>query len=302
VTLTGMGPGYEVVFFDHPAEFLERAADRLAAEPVVSTVVSTVASRMAQATAAAATTPYCWFAVVTDPTGEVVGVAMRTAPFPPYPPYLLGMPDDAAVALADAVIDRGEEVAGANGALPSTRVFADRLAARVGGTVSVSMHTRLFELGTLVDPAPAPGRLRPAYDDEAPLAHEWFRRFHVDADEQAGTTGHSERGESTSMDDVRERIRQGRVWMWVEDDDVPRHLTGANPPAFGVARIGPVFTPKEHRGRGYASAAVAEVSRILVAEGSRVTLFTDQANPTSNRIYVALGFEPVVDMVDLAIV
>jgi GNAT superfamily N-acetyltransferase len=301
VTLSGMSPGYEVVFFDHPAEFLERAADRLAAEPVVSTVVSTVATRMAQATVAAGTTPYCWFAVVTGPTGEVVGVAMRTAPFPPYPPYLLAMPHDAAVALADAVIDRGEAVAGANGALPSTRVFADRLASRLGGTVSVSMHTRLFELGTLVDPAPAPGRLRPAYDDEAPLAHEWFRRFHIDADEQAGTTGHSERGESTSIDDVRERIRQGRVWMWVEDDDVPRHLTGANPPAFGVARIGPVFTPKEHRGRGYASAAVAEVSRILVAEGSRVTLFTDQANPTSNRIYVALGFEPVVDMVDLAI-
>ena len=86
-----------------------------------------------------------------------------------------------------------------------------------------------------------------------------------------------------------------------DDGDAPRHLTGANPPAYGVARIGPVFTPKEHRGRGYASAAVAEVSRQLQAEGSRVTLFTDQANPTSNRIYVALGFEPVVDMVDLTI-
>ena len=158
------------------------------------------------------------------------------------------------------------------------------------------MHTRLFELGTLVDPAPARGRLRPAYDDEAPLALEWFRRFHLDADEQAGHGGHADRGEAITMDDVRDRIRRGRVWMWVDDGDTPRHLTGANPPAFGVARIGPVFTPKEHRGRGYASAAVAEVSRHLLAEGSRVTLFTDQANPTSNRIYVALGFEPVVDM------
>ncbi len=103
------------------------------------------------------------------------------------------------------------------------------------------------------------------------------------------------------MDDVRDRIRRGRLWMWVDEGDTPRHLTGANPPAFGVARIGPVFTPKEHRGRGYASAAVAEVSRLLLAEGARVTLFTDQANPTSNRIYVALGFEPVVDMVELTI-
>ena len=212
------------------------------------------------------------------------------------------MPDAAAVALADALVDRGEEVSGVNGALPATQVFAERIAERVGGVeVAISMHTRLFELGTLVDPAPARGRLRPAYDDEAPLALEWFHQFHVDADEQAGHNGHGDRAEGTTLEDVRERIRLGRIWMWVDDGDTPRHLTGANPPAYGVARIGPVFTPKEHRGRGYASAAVAGVSRQLQAEGSRVTLFTDQANPTSNRIYIALGFEPVVDMVDLAI-
>lgn len=296
-----MGPAFEVEFYDQPTDFLGRAEERLAAEPVVSTVVSTVAGRMATGSPIGATTPYSWFAVVIDPTGEVVGVGMRTAPFPPYPPYLLAMPDAAAVALADALADRGEEVAGANGALPATQVFAERLAERVGGKVAVSMHTRLFELGTLIDPAPARGHLRPAYDDEAPLALEWFRRFHIDAAEQAGNEGHADRAEGTTLDDVSERIRQGRIWMWVDEGDAPRHLTGANPPAYGVARIGPVFTPKEHRGRGYASAAVAEVSRLLLAAGSRVTLFTDQANPTSNRIYVALGFEPVVDMVELAI-
>jgi GNAT superfamily N-acetyltransferase len=301
VTVTRMGPAFEVVFFDDPADLLDRAGDWLAAEPVVSTVVATVAGRMAQAGSTGAMTPYSWFAVVTDASGEVAGVAMRTAPFPPYPPYLLAMPDGAAIALADALADRGEEVAGVNGALPAARVFADRFAERVGGEVAVSMRTRLFELGTLVDPPSARGRLRTAYDDEAPLALEWFRQFHIDADEQAGHAAHSERAEGTTLDDVCDRIRLGRVWMWVDDGDAPRHLTAANPPAYGVARIGPVFTPKEHRGHGYASAAVAEVSRQLRADGSRVTLFTDQANPTSNGIYIRLGFEPVVDMVELAI-
>lgn len=301
VTLAHMASGFHVDFYADPAQFLERAGDRLAAEPVVSTVVATVAGRMARGTSTAAAMPYCWFAVVTDPAGETAGVSMRTAPFPPYPAYLLSMPDAAATALADALVDRGEEVGGVNGALPATQVFADRVAERTGRRGEVRMHTRLFELGTLVDPAPVRGRLRPAYDDEAPLALEWFHQFHLDADEQAGHEGHAERAEGITPDDVRERIRQGRIWMWVDDADTPRHLTGANPPAYGVARIGPVFTPKEHRGRGYASAAVAEVCRLLRAEGSRVTLFTDQANPTSNRLYLALGFEPVVDMVELAI-
>jgi len=295
---------FTVTFDDDPAGFLERAGDLLAAEPVTSSVIATIAARMAQAAASgpiAPRAPYCWFAVVTDPAGEIVGVAMRTAPFAPYPPYLLAMPDGAAAALVDALVDRGEQVGGVNGALPAARVAAERVAERVGAEVAVTMHTRLFELGELVEPRLPRGRLRPAYDDEAPLALEWFHRFHVDADEQAGHAGHADRAEGTTLDDVRERIRWGRIWMWVDDADSPLHLTGANPPAYGVARIGPVFTPKEQRGRGYASAAVAEVSRRLRAEGSRVTLFTDQANPTSNRIYTALGFEPVVDMVELTI-
>jgi predicted GNAT family acetyltransferase len=68
-----------------------------------------------------------------------------------------------------------------------------------------------------------------------------------------------------------------------------------------VSRVGPVFTPKEERGRGWASNAVAEVSRLLRDRGLRVTLFTDQANPTSNKIYVALGYEAVADTVELRI-
>ncbi|MDX6374309.1 MAG: hypothetical protein QOD98_3297, partial [Nocardioidaceae bacterium] len=35
--------------------------------------------------------------------------------------------------------------------------------------------------------------------------------------------------------------------------------------------------------------------------GTRVCLFTDQANPTSNKIYAAIGYEPVVDMANLVI-
>ena len=50
-----------------------------------------------------------------------------------------------------------------------------------------------------------------------------------------------------------------------------------------------------------AGAAVAAVSRTLLDAGARVCLFTDQANPTSNALYQRLGFEPVVDMANLAV-
>jgi predicted GNAT family acetyltransferase len=95
------------------------------------------------------------------------------------------------------------------------------------------------------------------------------------------------------------RIRGERLWFW--DDDGPVHLTGSNVPAYGVVRVGPVFTPKQHRSRGYAGAAVAEVSRRIVAGGARACLFTDQANPTSNRLYETLGYRRVVDMANLRV-
>ena len=79
------------------------------------------------------------------------------------------------------------------------------------------------------------------------------------------------------------------------------HLTGASPPSFGVARVGPVFTPPAQRGRGWASNTVARISLRIQAEGARVCLFTDQANPTSNKIYAALGYRPVADMANLVI-
>ncbi|MGW5014070.1 GNAT family N-acetyltransferase, partial [Micromonospora chalcea] len=87
-----------------------------------------------------------------------------------------------------------------------------------------------------------------------------------------------------------------------EDGDPAEVPAAANPPSFGVARVGPVYTPPEQRGRGWAGNAVAEVSRLLTAEGARVCLFTDQANPVSNRLYAGLGFRPVVDMANLALV
>ncbi len=226
---------------------------------------------------------------------------MRTAPFEPYPLFLLPMPEAAAVLLAAELHARGEEVAGANGALPAARTFADETARLTGGGVRVSMHTRLFELGELTPPPSPAGRLRPVTEDEAGLALEWFHAFHRDADEQAGRPpGDGHAGEDGfDLDDMLVRIRGERVWFW--DDDGPVHLTGANAPAYGVARVGPVYTPKENRGRGYAGAGVAEVSRRILATGSRACLFTDQANPTSNRLYESLGYRPVVDMANLRV-
>ena len=86
--------------------------------------------------------------------------------------------------------------------------------------------------------------------------------------------------------------------MYPGPDGTVAHLTGAGLPSYGVARIGPVYTPKEFRGRGIASYVVGELTRRGLQAGQRMCLFTDQANPTSNKIYAGLGYEPVVEMAE----
>jgi len=290
-------------FVRDAADFLAAAGDYLAAEPVVNTVVTTVAHRtVAQAADGIAPRADDWWLVVRDDSGSIRGVGMRTAPFPPRPPFLLPMPDEAAVALARTLHDRGEEVLGVNGALPTIDVFATELARLDGGRVEVAMHTRLFELGELIPPAPVPGELVAATEDQVDLAIQWYAEFIDDADRQAGRPAGSTAHELPDRAAMLHRIRNQELWFWVDPTGQPVHLTAASQPAFGVSRIGPVYTPAAQRGRGWASNAVAEVSRRLQAQGLRVCLYTDQANPVSNKIYIALGYRPVVDMANLSIV
>ncbi|MFG3417583.1 GNAT family N-acetyltransferase [Micromonospora sp. NPDC048063] len=295
--------GPHLQFHTDPGEFLAAAGDYLAADPVVSTVVTTVAHRLLSQRAAGIAQPdRNWWLVIRDESGAVVGAGMRTAPFAPYPPFLLPMPDEAAVALAHTLHERGEQVLAVNGALPAAELCAAELARLGGGRVQVNLHTRLHELGELVWPARAPGGLEAATEDDLELVTEWFGAFMGDADEQAGRQRGASANEVPDRAEMLRRLQGGQFWFWVDETGQRVHLTGANPPSFGVARVGPVYTPPAQRGRGWASNAVAEVSRRIQAEGARVCLFTDQANPTSNKIYATLGYRPVVDMANLVIV
>lgn len=294
-------PGLE--FHDDPGEFLKVAGAHLAAEPVLGSVVATNADEAVRSDREGVEhgLPHRWWVVVRDELGQVVGAGMRTAPFAPYPLFLLPMPSDAAAALAHVLHARGQHVGGVNGALPAANVCAGVVAMLQGETAEVVLRSRLHEARAVVAPRPAPGRLRLARDDEIGLVLEWYAAFAVDAAEQGGRTEGPVHDLTEDAEDIRRSIAEERVWFWVDEDDTPVHVTSHHLPAQGSARIGPVYTPREHRGNGYAGNAVAQVTQRILDEGARPCLFTDQANPTSNQLYAALGYEPVADMVEMRI-
>ena len=122
-----------------------------------------------------------------------------------------------------------------------------------------------------------------------------------EADRQAGRPPREGEGEHLDREWAADRVGRGLVWLWEVDGEVV-HLTGHSAPSFGVSRIGPVYTPAEHRGHGYAAALVAEVTDRILGAGDRACLFTDVDNPVSNGVYARIGYEPQTEMVRMELV
>jgi uncharacterized protein len=90
------------------------------------------------------------------------------------------------------------------------------------------------------------------------------------------------------------RLAEGAIQIW-EDGGAVSMLMIIRPTKTGCM-VGYVYTPPQHRSRGYASALVAAATQAELDRGrSFVGLFTDEANPTSNKIYQAIGYQPVTE-------
>jgi uncharacterized protein len=218
---------------------------------------------------------------------EVVSCALQT---PPYNLVLARPRDDEALAMLVESID--QELPGVVGAVPEVDAFAaawDRPARPV------------FEQGVYalrrVKPVPeAPGSSREATNGDLDLVLLWFRAF---ADEVLHDSAQSR---EQSERQVRQRLGapDAGFTLW-EDGGKPVSMSGYGGRTPNGIRIGPVYTPPDGRGRGYATSLVAEQSARLLREGRTFCfLYTDLANPTSNAIYERIGYTRVCDSRQIA--
>jgi uncharacterized protein len=229
--------------------------------------------------------------------GEITGAALRTVPYN----LILGPPASPAAlaALVEAVA--GEELPGVVGAEPEVHEFAALWTRRTGVAARTSMRQGVYALER-VAPLPAvPGSARVATEEDRELAVRWWIAFADEALHEGGPG----RERAAEMIDFRLSSRRSGILLW-EDCGQPVSIAGWGGGTPNGIRIGPVYTPPELRGRGYATTLTAELSQRLLDgrlfEGGRhfCFLFTDLANPTSNAIYERIGYRRVAESAEIA--
>lgn len=230
--------------------------------------------------------------LVESSSGEVMSAALQT---PPYN-LVLGRPrdEDALVTLADALSAQRVVLPGVTGAVPEVDVFSVYWAARTGLSRLRRMAQRIYRLNELRPAEHARGRARTATEADRELLIGWVSSFVAEVVPEGAPGGDADRT-------VDARLRTGAGGFMIWDDDGPVSLAGWGGRTPNEVRIGPVYTPPEHRRHGYGSAVTAAVTAEQLAAGRTFCfLYTDLANPTSNKIYVDIGYEPVCDAIDYA--
>jgi predicted GNAT family acetyltransferase len=265
-----------------PRTFATRALDWLYRDPVRNNVICTVLDARLDGTRELE--PGSRWLRVVDEAGELRGVAIQT---PPRGPLLSPMPAVAAAVLADALAE-GTALPAVDGPAAETRAFADRYARLTGVAVEPGLGMRLYRLDAVEQPDGVPGRFRAVVPSDRELIVSWVDEFSREA-----TPDHPRIDAASQVDD---RLRRGGLmWLW-EDGGQPVSFLWLSVPVAGAVRISAVYTPPDHRGRGYASACVAAASAHALATGATAcVLYTDLANPTSNKIYQRVGYRPVAD-------
>ncbi|MGV9643626.1 GNAT family N-acetyltransferase [Streptomyces sp. NPDC003514] len=268
---------------DEPEVFRSEAGEFLATHPDLHTMLLSGLGTIEQSRTAGEAPPTVlgWW--------REPGETATTAAFVWMPPHMLTashLTQAAATHLAGHLSTRSEPFTHLMADDSSARAFSEAWRVTTGSSLKSGPRLRLHRLGRLEWPhVIPPGEARTVTGGDRALLHDWCTRFVA----EAGSLG-------VDLDAfIDERLSRGGWRLWTVGGE-PVAMAAMTPVVAGTARLTPVYTLPEHRGRGYGAAVTAAVSQAARDAGAdHVLLFTDLANPTSNSMYRRIGYRPVCD-------
>ncbi|MCA9003340.1 MAG: hypothetical protein KDB61_15560, partial [Planctomycetes bacterium] len=244
-----------VIEFPDAASFLERTRSFLESDQALYGLALGTAQRVAEGHRFGTEDP--WFAVVEE--GEWLrGVVLHT---PPKPMMIVSLELEAITPLIQAMRDKGRTVSDVTGPADSVPFFTGRWAHIHGLDQRVKMHLRMFCLDRVVPPDSVPaGAAELAQESDLDWLDAWTTGFVTDCHLPPTDPGLP----SPAVD----MVQRQRLFLW-KDAGVPKCMaafTRETPDSFSISWV---YTPKEFRGHGYASALVAAISQQALDRGKR---------------------------------
>lgn len=187
------------------------------------------------------------------------------------------------VDLAQFVADQDCHFPGVSGLKPGTETFIKRWSELTQQPVSLYKEQIVYELQKVTsDFKLSSGFMRMASISEAPLVTEWLLNFGEASDIQGFEANHRL---------AKNMISERRLLLWVDDDEIVS-MAGFGGETPHGSRINAVYTPPQHRGMGYATSLVSELTRLLLSLGRKSCyLFTDKKNTSTRNLYEKIGFQ-----------
>lgn len=219
--------------------------------------------------------------------GKAVGVAIMTRPYRIIVSRIGTNVEAAVVPLVRYLREIDVQISEIIGPAAEAQAFSDCwVEGMLGVSARMSMRMRIFEARSVANLSVSPGKLRLARPEEHPRMARWI-------------TDYSETvGKPISFDIAKSwtevLIQNQQLHIW--DIEGPVSIAAVDRPTRNGIAIHSVYTPPEHRNKGYATSSVLLLTqKMLTGRYSFCCLYTDLSNPTSNSIYVKIGYVPVGD-------
>ena len=235
--------------------------------------------------------PTAHLVAVRDAAGAIADVALRT---PPHP-LLVASGGDAAslAALLGWFLAHDPDLDRMVGPLPEVAEASGWWGRHRGVATHRRFHQGVYALDAVAPARRAAGAVRLATEADRAAAGPWFDAFATEARHQAGATG-----DALFTSFVDDPVR--RLYLWTSPAGEAVSMAGRSGRTPTGVRIGPVYTPPEHRGRGYGEALVAAASQRELEEGARACyLYTDLDYGASNRLYLRIGYAKVGEAAEM---
>lgn len=273
--------------FDSASRMLEIVEDFLIRKEANHNLPLGILRQLAKEELSSPLSQETFMAIGQDDHDDVKAVAVRT---PPRNLIICGHLS-ALEKMALWIFEKGINLPGVVGCTDTARKFADEWSKLTGCRAEETLKQNIYRLQHLQNYPRNQGRLSFATEDDIALIMSWTEEFEKEA---LGIVEHPDLERT-----VRKEIKNNQVFLWRDDNCTPVSMAKRARELKNGVVVNFVYTPEEYQRKGYATTCVGALSERLLNEGFQFcSLNTDVENPTSNSIYMKIGYEPVGDAIE----